>query len=1367
MFQKSNILSKQALSLFCSLCLLISALPYTYALDHPSDNQAPVWYIWQDSNTQSSWTYSQAASGVPNTSTSEVMLVKQFNDNSRELMVEAQRDITPVSTGTLTLEFDFALDRQMDGTGFRLVDGSSTVFGLVTKDSGVYLEQPGGEAIFIASYSTSRIIDSYLHSVKVHLDLDNQVITKLFFNGALCAENKPFAHNTSKITGFNFRTSKEAVGNVLIRYLKLYGGYDVYEMFMCGTALPEDWTLISDGGTAGLRTFNYRYVDRNSLEISSLHGSAVYRKEIQPLNGKLTFEFQLLLPEKRNGVSVELSGGGEKVFAFTADEDNFNAVAGDESTAFYSYMRNVWYHFKADLDLDENTADVYLNGKIQQSGISLGHNTSYIDSISICVDQGDSPVVADDIILHRTPQRPDDYVPIPQKVTSDDYAIGMQMCPLWTEGTHIGWDAIKGAAGRRPLLGYYDEGSPEVADWQIKWMAESGIDFWLTCMYTAYAIEEKDRDPIKDTAFRHSYAIHKGFFNAEYSNMMDFAMLWENSGYGYGRGTEKDFFENLVPFWIEYYFKDSRYYRLNGRPVMSVLTPGNFFALFEGLTENDELVKAGIAKFRKMCIDAGVGDPIILASPGSTYNDGVMDRWSRVGLDGAAKYNFGTGGVEIQKHLHQDMKVYNEGNTMEIVPTAVTGFDAAPWNAASGFLAQPQEYKDLLSWMKNIYVPSLPKTKYEKQLLVVATWDEFGEGTYICPTEKFGFGYLNAIREVFIGEGAHKHVIPTSGQLERINYLTPQSRVVNTVTLKELPPPESLDVVRGWYFDENQENWAAAGDIASATVVDGLFTLVPSGQSPTISLTNSNIDLYQVDYVKIRMKANPSSADGLLRWTTNIDEGITTTKQRVLSLWGNVPGEFCDFYMDIGEHHLWKGLLREFRLTLGHITDKSEPFIIDSIEFLGTNDTTAKGKLKVDDYTVWIDTNEADDEKLVALRAAASEVGASVGYHPSDNRIAIDYQGVTTLLKENETTAMQGDRKILLDTAPVNIDGRIYVTADVLSTVLGGIDVTYEKASNTFHAVKTQKLENDHLPREVLLEYRFDTSADLSGISFSGHAGTPSISNAALHIRPTGNDPNMRLPVMSVDAQKVKRIAIGMSSNAPSIGKIYFIKSTDTTFNESKSISFAVNSTSQITPYTVNVENASTWDGQITQIRFDPVDGNGIIGSNVQIEYIQLLGDVIEGAQGDQDVSCIDYTDNAMMWHFTKNTMLDGWQGSKQVADFGVDNGWLSFTIAGTQPFIKTVGGFSIEAKDFTSIGIRMKNSTHAKKAKLYFLTSQQQEIAEENCFEFEIKPQDDKGTLYTIQTHTHNNWASTITGFAFATDGGKGEVALDYIKLE
>jgi hypothetical protein len=93
------------------------------------------------------------------------------------------------------------------------------------------------------------------------------------------------------------------------------------------------------------------------------------------------------------------------------------------------------------------------------------------------------------------------YVPKPQPAKTD-YISLMHYCALWKEGTHWGWKRIEPYPEKRPAIGWYDEGTPEVADWHIKYALEHGVNGFIYCWYRA------DYEP---TISQHlGHAIHEG-----------------------------------------------------------------------------------------------------------------------------------------------------------------------------------------------------------------------------------------------------------------------------------------------------------------------------------------------------------------------------------------------------------------------------------------------------------------------------------------------------------------------------------------------------------------------------------------------------------------------------------------------------------------------------------------------------------------------------------------------------------------------------------------------------------------------------------------------------------------------------------------
>lgn len=73
-------------------------------------------------------------------------------------------------------------------------------------------------------------------------------------------------------------------------------------------------------------------------------------------------------------------------------------------------------------------------------------------------------------------------------------------------------------------------------------------------------------------------------------------------------------------------------------------------------------------------------------------------------------------------------------------------------------------------------LPKYPKDSWQSKLVMLSNWNEYGEGTYICPSGLNGFGYLDSVRSVFCKDIPHSDVAPSEHQKKRINIMHPADR---------------------------------------------------------------------------------------------------------------------------------------------------------------------------------------------------------------------------------------------------------------------------------------------------------------------------------------------------------------------------------------------------------------------------------------------------------------------------------------------------------------------------------------------------------------------------------------------------------------
>lgn len=203
--------------------------------------------------------------------------------------------------------------------------------------------------------------------------------------------------------------------------------------------------------------------------------------------------------------------------------------------------------------------------------------------------------------LPRVPLQKLPYIPEPVPARkSNGPLIGAHHCPLWEADKPHMWDNILKHPERTPALGFYSQENPDVSDWETKWAAEHGIDFFIYCWYRT-----RQGGPVT-TMF--SSAIHDALFKSRFADRMKFTIMWENQVRGKaGVADEKDLLTNLLPFWIERYFKHPSYLKVDNRPALFIYRPE---FLVQDLGGVDQVNKA-LAQMRQACR----GKPV---SPAST-----------------------------------------------------------------------------------------------------------------------------------------------------------------------------------------------------------------------------------------------------------------------------------------------------------------------------------------------------------------------------------------------------------------------------------------------------------------------------------------------------------------------------------------------------------------------------------------------------------------------------------------------------------------------------------------------------------------------------------------------------------------------------
>ena len=326
---------------------------------------------------------------------------------------------------------------------------------------------------------------------------------------------------------------------------------------------------------------------------------------------------------------------------------------------------------------------------------------------------------------------------------------------------------------RKPLWGYCDEADSAVMEFQIEEATRHGVNVFI---YDWYWYENR---PYLENC------LNDGFLKAKNRDKMKFFLMWANHDVNYtwdkrlsdtvwtepctlwnGAVDEKEF-EKITDRVIEKYFSEPNYYRIDGKPVFMIYDARN---LINGLGGMEATLKA-LTRFREKTVAAG--------HPGLELQLTVWgERISNVsGVDGekrlstkeiAHTLNFDST-TNYQFAHFSDMNrdygliledAYREWDRMTkeysipFYPHVSIGWDNNP--RFKTFVQRvctgntPERFAEALRRARE-YVDTHSDT-LRAPLITVNSWNEWTETSYLQPDNVYGYGYLEAVKQVFVDE---------------------------------------------------------------------------------------------------------------------------------------------------------------------------------------------------------------------------------------------------------------------------------------------------------------------------------------------------------------------------------------------------------------------------------------------------------------------------------------------------------------------------------------------------------------------------------------------------------------------------------------
>lgn len=365
----------------------------------------------------------------------------------------------------------------------------------------------------------------------------------------------------------------------------------------------------------------------------------------------------------------------------------------------------------------------------------------------------------------------------------------------WTE-----WELLKRAeprfAGQQqpkvPLWGYLDESQPAVMARKIDAAADNGLDAFIFDWYW-YPQGPGNYGPFLNRC------LEKGFLQAPNVGRLKFALMWANQDWQdlfpyhrteprYNTNPQSPYytltvngvprtgvqppasFDQLTSYVVDNYLTHPSYWRVAGGAFFSIYQPEDFVSIFGG---DLGAARAALDSFRAKARAAGAGELHLnlitwQSVPGNSTSMARRNTLiDRLGIDSSTTYVWvhHSPFTSFPQMPYTTMRTDAENVWQQFrselhgpyFPNVTMGWDSSPrttqsdgWdNLGYPFTSvlsgnTPQEFQTSLANARD-FMASGPAPS----AITINAWNEWTEGSYLEPSQKYGTGYLEAIKKVF------------------------------------------------------------------------------------------------------------------------------------------------------------------------------------------------------------------------------------------------------------------------------------------------------------------------------------------------------------------------------------------------------------------------------------------------------------------------------------------------------------------------------------------------------------------------------------------------------------------------------------------
>ena len=1168
--------------------------------EFPAVNYSDAYYMIEAigiAGRANGWNYDnrfeyQNTSGTTSTTASE-------NDDIK--FARLIRDFDKEDSGILRLEAVITAKSYDGGVYLAFVNEAEERIVSLCEKNGKWMLAGEAEAVSDIAVATDK---DEKYAVIIDIDLDKNTACAII-------NNKPVSEisiKDSAVERLILGTNEKGGGKIGFSHVRLAKNYHVLEHFLVNDGQigekPYGWDI---NGDFALDRIESVYGD-DVFSIKGTSGTAV--KTFDALSGKICLETFILIPEKADGAAFNMMSDGASVLKIETKDGKLvsgNSVLGD-------YEANVWYCLHIETNPYTQTAVIKINGKEKAT---VPYNALYTNGVKLEAPAGNAVMWFDDVDICNINDHAD-YPEAPVVAESTDYNIGINMCYLWRDTqSGEGWDAVSPFEEFDTYLGFYDEGLRETADWELKWMAEHGIDFMHICWYSPAPTLTA---PIKRMRVSYS-ALHDGYMNAKYSDLVDFCIMWENTAkFGGAKGLDA-FKKYLWPYWMEYYFKDERYATLDNKAILTIWSRDTFVNDMGG----EEKAREAVAFMEEELKKIGYDGIEILYSATSTKTRDVYEKIVSAGGGSTYGYHWSSQGYkpEVQINGNRANLKASEGISHHI-PTVAIGYNGVgryktryPIITVDDHLKVCEDIKDILSGMNT--------GTWQDNTLFLATWNEYSEGTYMAPTSSTGFDYLENVRKTFTNDTSDHSSLDiklTEAQIDRVGHLYPANHAPirrmlfeESVNENKTADTSKLIPVEGYSFDMSTEKGTSA--FKHMFSIDGYSeeggVISGTGKSGDFGITTENftpIDASKIPTIHIRIKTEKASIAEIF-FITEADKTWNYNKCKKSDT--TVAGEYVDLYVDLSTVATYNSKVTALRIDPMTVQGSFE---ISLIEFmtLDTGDAENAPSVNVNGKDLFFDfPAEATEDGDIKVAAGPSFLSVLGLYHEWDRFTG---SGVLTLLTKTDKKVVftVGSSEAVVDGKTVNAgftftlrDGLPVFNVKKLCDLLG-YPYTSDGAKLLIDSTGNKEIYDQLIYAAENMKWSFD-SGESEG--WKGQNGAVSVENGLLVLTPTTTDSSI-INNARFNADDYTHLVFGIK-NSEKIGswypQIFYTTQSAPKFNATNKINVSIDATGKGADETVEVyvplHTSAGYRDVVTGLRLDPHTKL----DTVEFDYIKLVKD--------------------------------------------------------------------------------------------------------------------------------------------------------------